>query len=269
MPSRALKAFKGCSPAFAGRLAVSLLLVAAGSAAVAQPQTMANKQGGGEAPGAIRVQLTPELETTLVAQMVGRISTLNASLGRRVPKGRTIVAFDCSEAQARLEMAQAEHAGAAETLDVKKQLRELDAAGQSEVSLATAAVNRAQAAIGLSRAQLRQCRVVAPFTGRIVRVHVKPFQGVNVGNPLVEMVSEGPLKVRLNAPSNLLRTLREGTPFEVQIDETGKTYAAKVTAINARVDAVAQTVELEGRIEGKNPDLLAGMTGVARFKAQP
>lgn len=268
MPSSTFRAFKMCSSVSAGRLAVALMLVAASSSASAQSQGAA-KQGAGDQSGAIRVQLTPELETTLVAQMVGRISTLNASLGRRVSKGSTIVAFDCSEAQARLQMAQAEHAGAAETLDVKKQLRALDAAGQSEVSLASAAVDRAKAAIGLSRAQLGQCSVVAPFSGRIVRVHVKPYQGVNVGNPLVEMVNEGPLKVRLNAPSTLLRTLRAGTPFEVQIDETGKTYAAKVTAVNARVDAVAQTVELEGRIEGKNPDLLAGMTGVARFKAQP
>ena len=220
-------------------------------------------------PNAIRVLLAPELETTLVAQMVGRISALNATLGARVPKGRTIVSFDCSEASARLQMAQAEYAGARETLDVKNRLLALEAAGQSEVLLAHAAADRANAAIRLSRAQLGQCSVVAPFTGRIVRLHVKPHQGVNVGSPLVEMVSEGPLKVRLNAPSRLLRTLREGTPFSVDIDETGQTYAAKVTAINARVDAVAQTVELEGRIKGKNPELLGGMTGVARFKAQP
>ena len=56
-------------------------------------------------PNAIRVLLAPELETTLVAQMVGRISTLNGSLGARVTKGRTIVSFDCSEASARLHMA--------------------------------------------------------------------------------------------------------------------------------------------------------------------
>ena len=52
----------------------------------------------------------------------------------------------------------------------------------------------------------------------------------------------------------------------MSIDETGKTYSAKVTALNARVDAVAQTVELEGRIDGKPAELLAGMTGTARFK---
>lgn len=54
------------------------------------------------------VACAAELETTLVAQMVGRISALNASLVR-VPKGRrTIVSFDCSEASARLQIAQAD-----------------------------------------------------------------------------------------------------------------------------------------------------------------
>ena len=234
------------------------------AAKAAAPQTVPT----GDA-NTVRVLLAPELETTLVAPMVGRISALNASLGARVAKGRTIASFDCSEAGARLQMAQAEYAGAKETLDVKNRLLKLEAAGESEVLLASAAADKANAAIRLSRAQVGQCSVVAPFTGRIVRVHVKTYQGVNVGSPLVEMVSEGPLKVRLNAPSRLLRTLREGTPFSVEIDETGKTYQAKVTAINARVDAVAQTVELEGRIEGKNPELLGGMTGLARFKAQP
>lgn len=217
-------------------------------------------------PNAIRVLLAPELETTLVSQMVGRISQLNASLGARVAKGRTVVMLDCSEPYARLQIAQAEHAGAFETLDVKQRLQQLEAAGDSEVKLAESAVNRANGAIALSRAQLSQCNVVAPFAGRVVRMHVKPHQGVNVGTPLVELVSDGPLKVRLNAPSRLLRTLQVGTPFGVSIDETGKTYSAKVTAINARVDAVAQTVELEGRIDGKPAELLAGMTGIARFK---
>ena len=217
-------------------------------------------------PNAIRVQLVPELETTLVSQMVGRITTLNASLGTRVVKGRTVVGFDCSEAHARLQMAQAEHAAAYETMDVKTRLLNLEAAGESEVTLAKAAVDRANAAIAVSRAQLSQCNVAAPFSGHVVRVHVKPHQGVNVGTPLVELVSDGPLKVRLNAPSHLLRTLRVGTPFEVSINETGKVYPAKVAAINARVDAVAQTVELEGRIDGKPAELLAGMTGTARFK---
>ncbi len=65
--------------------------------------------------------------------------------------------------------------------------------------------------------------------------------------------------------SLLLRKIAVGSHFEVSIDETGKTYPAQVTAINARVDAVAQTVELEGRIEGRPSELLPGMSGDARF----
>jgi RND family efflux transporter MFP subunit len=219
-----------------------------------------------EDPNAIRVLLSPELETVLVAEMPGRIAQLNALLGGKVAKGRVVVAFDCAEAAARQRMAEAEYASAKETLTAKEGLRKLDAAGDMEVSLATAAADKAKAAIGVARAQVGQCTVAAPFTGRVVKIHVKPHQGVNVGAPLVEMVSDGPLKIRLNVPSRWLRELREGTPFEVAINETGRSYPAHVTAINARVDAVAQTIELEARMDSAQPELLAGMSGIAHFK---
>lgn len=253
------------APTFGRRLVGSLLLAAA-LPAVAQTPAPAKAASD---PNAIRVLLSPELETTLVAQMVGRIASLNAALGAPVAKGRTIVAFDCGEPAARLRMAEAEYASARETLEVKTRLRKLDAAGEMEVSLAAAAAERGQAAIALAKTQLGQCTVPAPFSGRIVKVHVKPHQGVNVGAPLVELVSDGPLKLRLNVPSLLLRKIRVGTPFDVDIDETGKTYPAKVTAINARVDAVAQTIELEARIDGRPAELLAGMSGVARLNVTP
>ena len=102
-------------------LLAACLLVATGIAH-AQPavqQDNASVEGG----NAIRVLLSPELETTLTAQMAGRISHLQAQLGARVEKGRTVVAFDCAEAAARLDMARAEHAAATETGPVGAKLR--------------------------------------------------------------------------------------------------------------------------------------------------
>jgi len=223
---------------------------------------------GAEDPNAIRVLLSPELETTLVAQMVGRISSLPVQLGGRVARGKVLVAFDCSEANARLGMAQAEFVSAKETFDAKSGLRKLEAAGDTEVALAAAAVDRAKAAIALSRAQLAQCAVSAPFAGRIAKIHVKPYQGVNIGAPLVDLISDGPLKLRLNVPSRWLREIRPGIPFEVAINETGRSYPARVTLVNARVDAVAQTIELEARMDRAEPELLAGMSGIARFQVK-
>lgn len=224
---------------------------------------------GTEDPNAIRVLLSPELETTLASQMVGRIARLEARLGAPVKAGQPLLSFDCAEAQARLKMSQAENAAARETLGVKQRLLRLEAAGDLEVAMARAEVQKTAAAIEVSRAQLAHCEVQAPFDGRVVKVHVKPHQGVNIGAPLVELVSDGPLKLRLNVPSRQLRQVRQGTPIEVDIMETGRSYVARVTAINARVDAVAQTIELEASLVDAPPELLPGMSGVARLPAQP
>ncbi len=199
--------------------------------------------------------------------MVGRIVKLNGSLGSRVTKGQLVVGMDCSESVARLKMSQAELASARETYDSKVRLKGLDAAGDIEVALAAAAVSKADGQIEMTKAQIQNCSVYAPFSGRLAKLHVKPHQGVNAGQPLFELVSDGSPRLRLNVPSKWLRTIKAGTPFKVEIDETGKTYKATVTAINSRVDAVAQTIEIEARVAGSNPELLAGMSGTARFMA--
>lgn len=214
---------------------------------------------------AIRVLLSPEQETTLSAQMVGRISGLEAQLGKRVKRGQAVVSFDCTEAAARLNMARAEYRSARETFNAKERLRKLDAAGDMEVTMAKANADKGSAAIAISQAQLAQCTVNAPFDGHIVKVYVKQHQSVNIGAPLVQMIDDGPLKLRLNAPSRWLRQLKVGTQFDVTINETGRMYPATVSLINARVDAVAQTIELEARMVNAETDLLAGMSGVAHF----
>ena len=226
----------------------------AGSAAVAAPSA-----------DNIRVLMIPAAETTLVAPMVGRIDRLNVQLGSGFRAGQSLVSFDCSESDARLRMAQAELASAKEQYDAKVRLQALNAAGDVEVQLAASAAERAKAQIAVNQTQTRLCRVDAPFAGRVVKIHVKQFQGTNVGQAMVDIVSSGPLKVRLNAPSRWLQWLKVGTAFDVVIDETGKSYPANVSAINGRVDAVSQSIELEAQVRGAYPELLAGMSGNARF----
>ncbi len=214
---------------------------------------------------AIRVLMIPAAETSLVAPMVGRIDRLGVQLGSTFRAGQALVAFDCSENDAKLRMAQAEFASAKEQLDAKLRLQTLNAAGEVEVQLATSAAERAKAQISVNQTFSRQCRVDAPFAGRVVKIHVKQFQGVNVGQAMIDIVSSGPLKIRLNAPSRWLQWMKVGTPFEVVIDETGKAYPANIAAINGRVDAVSQSIELEAQVRGAYPELLAGMSGNARF----
>ncbi|CDF84307.1 RND family efflux transporter, MFP subunit [Pseudomonas knackmussii B13] len=216
-------------------------------------------------PGAIRVLLVSDLETTLSSQMTGTLGALKTSLGDKVAKDALLAQLNCVEVQARARVASAELNMARQNLAAKRNLRKLDAAGELEVSMAATEVEKADGALTLARAQAGYCQVQAPFAGRIAKVYVKPYQTVQAGAPLFDLVSDGALKVRLNVPSNLLPGLKPGMPIEVAIHETGKQYPAKVSAINARVDAVAQTVELEARLDQAYPDLVAGMSGTAHF----
>lgn len=248
-------------------LALSTLAIVAGpSTAVGAAEPAATRDAVATSPLDLpRVLLVPQRETTIVAQMVGTVARLGGSLGASLRAGAELVRFQCAEPQARLAMYRAELQAAEEQYAAKQRLQSLSAAGDVEVSLARVAVDKARAQVGLGQAQVGPCVTVAPFSGRIARLHVREHQGVNIGQPLVDLVSDGPLEVRLNAPSRWLAWLRRGTVFSIEIDETGRTYPATVSAINARVDPASQSVEIEGRVDGRYAELLAGMSGNARF----
>ncbi|MFK7964436.1 MAG: efflux RND transporter periplasmic adaptor subunit [Burkholderiaceae bacterium] len=230
------------------------------------PAQAQNKSGAAGLPTP-RVLLIPQQETTLVAPTGSQIRSLAGGLGSAFKKGSTLVRFDCSQLDARRGIANAELGSAKTNLNAKKRLKALNAAGDLEVAMAAAVVNKASAELKLADVQIQQCRVRAPFAGRVVKRHVRRYQGVQVGDPLLDIVATGPLKLRLNVPSRWLPWLKTGYAFKVRVDETGKEYPAKVSALNARVDAVSQSIEIEGDVQGNHPELLAGMSGSAVFRA--
>ena len=132
----------------------------------------------------IRVLLAAELETTLSSQMNGTLGELNAGFGEHVGKAAVLARFNCNEALARSKVAAAELAMARQNLDAKKQLRKLDAVGDIEVSMANTEVLKADGARAMGEAQSGYCQVLAPFSGHVAKVYVKPFQTVSAGTPL-------------------------------------------------------------------------------------
>ena len=246
-------------------LAVGFVSVGTGAWAQKPNPRPAAKEASAYVADSPRVLLIPQRETTLVAQTVAQVRDIRAGLGTAFRKGETLVRFDCGQPVARRAIARATVSSAKQNLAAKQRLKALKAAGGVEVGLARAEVDKAAAELQLANVQIGQCRIRAPYAGRIVRQHVRQFQGVKAGDPLLEIVASGPLKLRLNVPSRWLAWLKAGVNFEIQIDETGKRYPASVQALNARVDAASQSIEIEGVVKGEHRDLLAGMSGVARF----
>lgn len=215
----------------------------------------------------IRAQLTPRRYTTIAAEIGAKINRLPVQEGGAFRAGQTLVGFDCSLQQAQLQKAQAELDGAKQTHSTNLRLLELNSVGQLEVDLSKAAQNKFSAEVGANQAVLAKCSIAAPFGGRVAEQKVREQQYVQPGQPLLDIIDDSVLELEFLVPSRWLKWLRAGGKFNVEIDETGKTYPARFTRIGARVDPVSQSVKVAAAIDGKFPELMAGMSGKVQIAA--
>lgn len=223
-----------------------------------------------EAPGSlqsgVRVLIIPVVETTLSSEIASRIEEILVDFGRSFKRSQDLIVFDCDVYQAELDKARAEFEEARKTLEVNRRLETLQSISELEVAVAAARMDMAEAEQDLREIQVRKCRLKAPFSGRVVKKEVNAFEYVTPGQPLLRIIDDKNLHLQLFVPSRWLKWIKEDVRFRVRMDETGKSYQARVTTLGSRVDPVSQTLEIRGMIEGTHPELLAGMSGTARFK---
>jgi membrane fusion protein (multidrug efflux system) len=204
-------------------------------------------------------------ETTLSAQMTGRIKQVSVGLGERVKQGARLFDFECTEQQAQLETAEADFRAARDTHLARLRLQALGAAGELEVIVAAAAADKARSQVTLRDSQIAYCKIDAPFSGNVARLRVKNSESVNLGQPLVDLVNPSSLKAQMFVPASWIAWLRPGAAVSVGVKETGQTYRARISKLNSRVDGVSQQLEVEARIERGDAKLLPGMVGMATF----
>lgn len=233
---------------------------AAPGAAVPAPPPAAAAKTGIERQE-IRAQLMPRRYTTIAAEIGAKVNRVTVAEGGAFRNGATLVSFDCSIQQAQLEKANAELEAAQQTLHANVLLKELNSVGQLELDLSRSAVNKSRAEVNATNALLAKCSIAAPFGGRVAEQKVREQQYVQPGQALLEIIDDGMLELEFLVPSRWLTWIKAGGAFQVEIDETGKTYPAKFIRIGARVDPVSQSVKVGATIDGKFYDLIAGMSG--------
>lgn len=209
----------------------------------------------------IRAQLIPRRYTTLAAEIAAKIQHIPVLEGGAFRAGQTLVQFDCTLQEAQVKKAQAELDSAEQTWKSNQRLVELNSTSRLEMELSRSALSKAQAELGGSKAVVEKCLVLAPFSGRVTEQKVREQQFVQQGQALLDIIDDSALELDFLVPSVWLRWLRVGTPFQVQIDETRKTYPARFVRIGARVDPVSQSIKVVGTIQGQFGELMAGMSG--------
>jgi RND family efflux transporter MFP subunit len=240
-----------------GALIASAFVLSAVHAGVPQPAGAGSTLETRE----IRAQLSPRRYTTLAAEIGAKINRLPLSEGAAFKQGQLLVQFDCVLQQTQLAKAAAALMAADTTWRGNQKLAELNSVGKIELDISKAETLKAQAEVAANRAVLGKCQIAAPFAGRIAEQKAREQQYVQPGQALMEILDDTTLELEFIIPSRWLSWVRNGAAFQVSIDETGKTYPAKVQRIGARVDPVSQSVKLTAVIDGRFNELVAGMSG--------
>ncbi len=247
-------------------LAVSWLMIGSG-------ETLAKSKEQSESTLAnlnvIRGIIKPAVEAVISGEIQARILEMPFTEGQRFKKGQVLVAFDCSKHEAELTVAQAEYVTRKKMLENNLEMSKLHAIGDLEVEISSWDVKKAHAAMRIAQVTVNRCRILAPFSGRVVKRFVNPHESVNPYDELLSILDDSQFKIELILPSTALRWVKKGTPFTFTIDETGQSFPAKTTELGASIDPASQTLRVRGTFTSTPKLVLAGMSGSATFSNQP
>ena len=204
-------------------------------------------------------------KVSISSELSARVENINYLLGDAFKKGDILISFDCELYKAQKEVIQSNYDSAKIQLENDKELLDMRSIGKLQYQLSVSALNKAKAELDIATLNVKRCKIIAPYDGKVMDVYTSIFTSIEQRQPLMDIVGDGLLEAEIVVPSNWLRWLKKDHPVKITIDETGETLDAKVISLGAAVDAVSQTIELKAQFNEKYETLIPGMSGIVEF----
>lgn len=214
----------------------------------------------------IRGVVRPARQATISTDGALRAVDLPFREGARFKNGDTLAMFDCRRQKADLAAAVAARREAVLTMESNIELDRYQAVGKNDVAISRARADKASADVSGLETRLDECRLVAPFDGRITELSLRTYERTVPQRPFISIIDDSVLEIELIAASAMLSRLAPGTRFSFRLDELGgRTVDAEVAHLGASVDPVSKTIKIIGLVKVHDPQILSGMSGTAIF----
>ncbi|MCB1558358.1 MAG: efflux RND transporter periplasmic adaptor subunit [Alphaproteobacteria bacterium] len=209
--------------------------------------------------------LVPKKETVISSSRDGKLSDIPFQNGDKFSKGDILVRYDCADLQAEAEMAGYEKELTGKKTKSGKELFKLDIISDIDRLSLEGEDKQAAAKLKLYEARLNDCTIKADFDGRVTKRLANIGEYTRTDRVLLEVVSNDPLHAEFLLPSKWLRWINVGAPVSIDLNETGRTYTAKVIRIHGEVDPISRSIQVRAALDGYNDPLLPGMSGTLRL----
>jgi membrane fusion protein, multidrug efflux system len=188
---------------------------------------------------------------TLRNELPGTVRYVSLTPGQIFDTGMVLVALDVSVEEAELKAQEAQSALARTVLDRRKNLTHDRATTQEEVDRARADRDIALAQIARTKAIIARKTIRAPFRARVGMADLHPGQYLNEGTELTTLQGiDDAVHVDFTVAQQVASGLREGDSVEVSAADRLSPIAAKIVAVDARIDPTTRNAMVRARIEG-------------------
>jgi len=115
-----------------------------------------------------------------------------------------------------------------------------------------------RAQLALARQQLQDCQIRAPFAGAITRRIASVGEYLATNAPLVTLVRQHPLRVRLEVPERQAARIRKSQAIEIALEGSRVDRVGRVVRISPAIEALNRSLIIEGEIPNADGILRPG-----------
>ena len=213
------------------------------------------------------------IESKIVAEVAGRVESIQATEGSKVSKNQTLLTIDSETINLLYQAKEAEAIQAEQQAKLAAEIKNratnlsknnlisstgLDSAIAWD-AIQSAEFQKADAEKKQLQIELENCKIKAPYSGYTGRRLVDIGAWVTPGLPVFEMVDISKIKIIADLPEKYFGQLAIGSPVIVHVSSSDMTLDGKVVGVSPSASSETHTYPVIIEVTNKDDILASGM----------
>lgn len=202
-------------------------------------------------------------------KLAGKISRLAFEEGQQIQAGILLAKLDTTELRAQREKALENQTKAQRDLGRMEKLFRQKIVPESSLQDAQYAYNLSSAELKIVEDALKNSRITAPFTGRIIKKLAEEGEVVGPGTPIALLAEMDPILVKAAIPDHLIPKINVGDTAVTKVDwDSNKRFSGAIHRMESMADPVTRTIRIEILVANPNGTLKPGLMAQVEITRQ-
>lgn len=208
-----------------------------------------------EVPGS----LLPYEETSIRAEVSGRVVQLNIPEGSIVPNGTILVRLFDRDLRAQLSKLEVQLQIAQTNKERQSELLKISGISQLDYDLSALNVENLKADIETIRIAISKMEIRAPYEGRVGLRNISMGAYISANDIITVIRQDKQLKLEFSVPEKYAKNISKGYKVEFKVDGGSGYHRATVMATESSVEQTTRTLKVRAVVNEIHPELVPGI----------